>query len=63
MLEYIKRMLSNYGRNVNFFYFWNMDFSLIISLKCLKSPIQVDKNYIEGSVSQNSDTFLGFCLM
>ena len=51
MLEKIKGML------------YNMDISLIMSLKCLKFPTHVGKIHFERSLSQNVDIGICFCFV
>ena len=50
-------------KNLFFTYFFNMDFSLIMALICMKSCIHSAEIFFEGSVSQNFDTGLSFCFM
>ena len=44
-------------------YFLNMDISLIMALRCLKTSIHVTEVCLEGSMSQNFNIRLSFCFM
>ena len=51
-------------KNLNFhIYFLNMDISLTKALSCLKICMYTAEICLEGSVSQNFDIGLSFCLM
>ena len=44
-------------------YFFNMDFSLIMALTCMKMCIHNAEICFEGHVSQNFDIGLSFCFI
>ena len=51
------------GKIIFHIYFLNMDFSLIMTLMCMKICIHSADICFEGSVSQNFDIGLSFCFM
>ena len=50
----------NWKKNIFHIYFLNMDFSLIMTLMCMKIYIHSAEICFEGSVSQNFDIGLSF---
>ena len=53
----------NWKKLIFHIYFLNMDFSLILTLMCMKIFIHSAEICFKGSLSQNFDIGLSFCFM